>query len=608
MPFKIDGPMACCLVQAWRPSGVQFLLVSPVFARELVTAPRRIKHYVARGVYVAALLMLMGTAWLVLAGSQTIRNYGDLARFGSMLFQILAPLQLAVAIFFSALFTASSVSQEKDRKTLVLLLMTELSNFELVVGKLCASLLTVIVLILAALPVFMSLLLVGGVNVSQILAVFAVTIASAIAAGSLGSTIALWREKTFQALAMTALAIVALFAVSEVLIYLGGDRWFRGAELAVWATSLSPWRSVLLATAPATEDLSIAGFAMRPESLFVLGAVCFTFLINSVAIRKVRLWNPSRAIRQTQSSRNAGTDLSTTEHEQVQQQTMRAQSHRVVGSYPVLWREVQTWAYGKRVLAVRFGYLLLASFALWGIHALVQSGNVSIVVLPFFLISLFLVNSQAVTAISNERDMKTLDLLLVTDVTPREFVFGKLVGVFFNTKEMVALPLVACGLLLWWGAISLEDAIYLGLGLMVINLFVAVLGLHCGLIHENSRISIATSLGTVFFLFVGIATCMRIMVAFSGSFGYQLAPFLAFMLGGGVGLYVSLGARNASAAIFCAAFTCPFLTFYAITSYLQAQTLAPFLVASATYMFTTLTMLIPAISEFDLASGRMTEE
>ena len=64
------------------------------------------------------------------------------------------------------------------------------------------------------------------------------------------------------------------------------------------------------------------------------------------------------------------------------------------------------------------------------------------------------------------------------------------------------------------------------------DFFVAVLGLHCGLIHGNSRTAIATSLGTVFFLFIGIATCMRIMVAFSGSFGYQLAPFLAFMLGG----------------------------------------------------------------------------
>ena len=584
------------------------MLVSPVFARELVTAPRRVKHYVARGVYVAALLMLMGTAWLVLAGSQTIRNYGDLARFGSMLFQILAPLQLAVAIFFSALFTASSVSQEKDRKTLVLLLMTELSNFELVVGKLCASLLTVIVLLLAALPVFMSLLLVGGVNVSQILGVFAVTIASAVAVGSLGSTIALWREKTFQALAMTALSIVALFAFSEVLIYLGSDQWFGGQDFMLWAKSFSPWRSVLLATAPAAGDLSIGGFGVRPEFLFLLIAICFALLVNSVAIWRVRLWNPARTIRQTQVSGDAGADGSAAELGSDEEQTMQQAPHRVVGAYPVLWREVQTWAYGKRVLAVRLGYLLLACFALWGTHALVESGNVSITVLPFFLISLFLVNSQAVTAISTERDMKTLDLLLVTDVTPREFIFGKLVGVFFNTKEMVALPIIVCGLLFWWGAIGVEDGIYLGLGLCVINLFVAVLGLHCGLIHENSRISIATSLGTVFFLFVGIATCMRIMVAFSGSFGYQLAPFLAFMLGGGVGLYVSLGARNASAAIFCAAFTCPFLTFYAITSYLQAQTLAPFLVASATYMFTTLTMLIPAVSEFDLASGRMTEE
>ena len=130
------------------------MVVSPVFVRELVTAPRRVKHYVARGVYVAALLMLMGTAWLVLAGTQTIRNLGDLARFGAMLFQILAPLQLAVAVFFAAIFTASSVSQEKDRKTLMLLLMTDLSNTELVLGKLLASMLTVLVLILAAFPVF----------------------------------------------------------------------------------------------------------------------------------------------------------------------------------------------------------------------------------------------------------------------------------------------------------------------------------------------------------------------------------------------------------------------------------------------------------------------
>jgi hypothetical protein len=145
-------------------------------------------------------------------------------------------------------------------------------------------------------------------------------------------------------------------------------------------------------------------------------------------------------------------------------------------------------------------------------------------------------------------------------------------------------------------------------GLAVLYAFAAVLGLHAGMIYENSRAAIATSLGTVFFLFVGVATCMRIMIAFSGSFQAQLQPFLAVMLGGGVGLYLALGARNPSAAIGVAAFVCPLATFYAITSFLLDYTLAVFLVTAGAYGFTTAAMLVPAIYEFDVATGRTTGE
>ncbi len=48
----------------------------------------------------------------------------------------------------------------------------------------------------------------------------------------------------------------------------------------------------------------------------------------------------------------------------------------------------------------------------------------------FFLVSLVLVNALAVTSITNERDGQALDLLLVTDLSPNEFMFGKLGGVF----------------------------------------------------------------------------------------------------------------------------------------------------------------------------------
>jgi hypothetical protein len=172
------------------------LLIGPVFTREVVTAPRRSRLYVSRAAYVAGLLVLMCTAWLLLAGTQVVRNVGDMARFGAMLFQILAPLQLALAIFFSALLAASAVTQEKDRRTLVLLLLTNLSNSELVLGKLLASLLGGLVLLAAALPLFMLSVLFGGVSFEQIARAFGVTLATAVVAGSIGSLLALWREKT----------------------------------------------------------------------------------------------------------------------------------------------------------------------------------------------------------------------------------------------------------------------------------------------------------------------------------------------------------------------------------------------------------------------------
>ena len=224
---------------------------------------------------------------------------------------------------------------------------------------------------------------------------------------------------------------------------------------------------------------------------------------------------------------------------------------------PILWREIRTWAYGRKMLVIRLAYLLLFAAGRRAACTGCCAGGQPLAsarrprpCVPLLLLSLVLVNAQAVTSLTSERDARALDLLLVTDLTPKEFVFGKLGGVFYNTKEMVLLPLLLC-VYLWPGRRPEpgEPRSTCSAGWPCSYAFVAVLGIHAGMIYDNSRTAIATSLGTVFFLFVGVATCMRIMVAFSGSFQAQFQPFLAFMLGGGVGLYVALGARNPSTAI-----------------------------------------------------------
>ena len=62
--------------------------------------------------------------------------------------------------------------------------------------------------------------------------------------------------------------------------------------------------------------------------------------------------------------------------------------------------------------------------------------------LPAAILSLLMVNAQGVTSLTSERDTGALDLLLVTELSPRQFIYGKLYGVLYNVKEMIAVPVL----------------------------------------------------------------------------------------------------------------------------------------------------------------------
>jgi ABC-type transport system involved in multi-copper enzyme maturation permease subunit len=599
-------------------------LIGPVFTRELVTAPRRMRFYLSRALYVAGLLILVSTAWGLYTGTQNVRSVGDTARFGAAIFQILAVLQLTLALFFGALLTASAVAQEKDRRTLVLLLLTHLSNSELVLGKLLASVLNVLLMLLAAVPFFMMIALFGGVSFEQIGRVFLVTFATVLAAASAGSMIALAREKTFLSLAQTTL--VLFFWLGGWALVSGGlfgESW-AGISTSQWAAMFSPFHAVVEAARPVLPgDESFPVFG-SPVYAFLAVAAVLAVLVNGWAILRVRVWNPSREAAPRGEEAEATALSVETNIDQVKPRSVHAArgETRRVWENPVLWREVCTWAYGRRMLLVHLAFLTICGAAAFvldsaarGLHnthpnsllARELETRIAMTLAPLFVLSLVLINALAVNSITNERDLGALDLLLVTDISPFEFVFGKLGGVFWVCKWIVVPPLLLCAYLWWRGPLSFENLAYLVFGLLVMDAFVAMLGIHVGMAYSNSRTAVAVSLGTVFFLLLGVGTSMRIMVSFSGSFQMQLMPFMAVMFGGAAGLYAALGLRNPSPAIFLAALACPVATFVAITSFLNGQTLGVFVIATLAYSFATAAMLIPALFEFDVATGRTTD-
>jgi hypothetical protein len=244
---------------------------------------------------------------------------------------------------------------------------------------------------------------------------------------------------------------------------------------------------------------------------------------------------------------------------------------------------------------------------------------------PVAVLSLLLVAAQAATAITSERDTGALDLLLVTDLTPQEFIFGKLGGIAYNTKEYLIPPLILAFIYAWYellasppqghpeaaGPMNASSLLCVLGGSLVLLTFATVLGVHVALRTQNSRMAIINTLSTVFFLSVGTGICIA-LILINGRFEYQWGSFVFFVVAGVGGLWYVLSGDRPSTALSIASWVCPFAVFYTVANLLvakpgsteSADPLVPFLVISAAFGFATAAMLVPLLSEFDVALGR----
>ena len=97
------------------------------------------------------------------------------------------------------------------------------------------------VVLAASVPVFALVSLLGGVGRDQIGWSLAICTAAALAAGSWGTLVAFWREKTFQTLAISVLGTVLFLGVLEA----GAVYWGSSSPVGRIAAMLNPYRALL---------------------------------------------------------------------------------------------------------------------------------------------------------------------------------------------------------------------------------------------------------------------------------------------------------------------------------------------------------------------------
>src|SRR5713226_6150868 len=260
-------------------------------------------------------------------------------------------------------------------------------------------------------------------------------------------------------------------------------------------------------------------------------------LLNGFGIVMLRVWNPSgEPIMQREMF-----GATPSEPERIHAAPGKA---RRVWANPILWREIATRAYGRRPLLVKTAYFvvlaLVCYYALFAMEPRELSAAWGLG--PIGILSLLLISAQSVTSITSERDLGSLDLLVITDLSPREFILGKIFGILYNTKEYILPPLSLIVIYATRGQLgaaprahgdmlaakNIEGAICISIALVILMAFTVMLGIHVALRSDNSRFAAINTLGTIFFLSVGTAVCIY-LIRINGRFEYQWLSFAGFI-------------------------------------------------------------------------------
>ncbi len=444
--------------------------LGPVFASEWRMASRRWHTYALRSLTVLLLLGLMTPVWYSWSEATTARR----AEMNKVFYGWAAMIILGLVGLAAPAATAGAICQDKARGSLTLLFVTELSDAEIVLGKLAARLVPVLGMILCVAPVLVLGTVFGGVAPVALVEVLLVVLSCAVFGCSLALAMSVWGRKTHEVLMATyVFGILYLLAAP---IYSGLQAMLPAAWQSSWLPSFwgvlryNPIFLVLAATGgsppiPVTLGTYATFLGMGLAASAGLVAVA-TWRVRAVVIRQ--LGRGPRAPRTGRLGLLA----------------RRAWPGPSLDRNPVLWRECRWRRPSRWGLAVWGIYVLLCvgfgGFAIagmihgdrWGrelgagVNGL-QAGA-----------GLLLLSASAATSLAEERQRGGLDVLMATPLSTREIVWGKWRGAFRGVPPLLAPTLALAAALAahtgrYWG-VALLAALILAQGAAITSLGLAL--------------------------------------------------------------------------------------------------------------------------------------
>jgi ABC-type transport system involved in multi-copper enzyme maturation permease subunit len=421
--------------------------LGPVFFYECLSNSRRWQTYAIRSAGVALLLAAIAT--IAMPNTTIDARYAleQYAALGEAYFYGLIGVELTLVMLAAPAATAGAICVDRARGTLAHMLATDLSDPEIVLGKLGARLLPVLGLVACSWPVLALSSLLGGIDPQALALAFAIILAVALLGCSMAMALSVWARKPHE--------VVLIVCTFWALVLLVWPIWYvlAGKTLvgppADWSLLANPY---YLAFAPY--------FAPRRFGLWDYVAFFAATLGAAVALAVLAIWRmrpvARRGTNESRKRRRLGW---------VGRLSRRLPGPSLDGN-PVLWREwhrsrPSRWA---TILGVLVGGSAGAACVVGAVSALIEGLDerardvpigLIVQVWPGWLIvgvcgailqlifGLLMLSAAAPTSMAEERQRGSLDLLAATTLSTPTIVLGKWLAML----RQVALLAIGPGLL-----------------------------------------------------------------------------------------------------------------------------------------------------------------
>lgn len=200
-------------------------IMNPIYKRDITVSARSYKLALVLVIFnaILTLVALLNMYSMLTQVKQTAQmqysSFLDLYVFVSV-------LEFVMLVFIMPAITAGSISGERERRTLDMMLTTKMTPAQLVLGKLLSSLSTVMLMIISSLPILAMVFVYGGVTLTDISKLLLCYIAAALFIGSLGICCSALCKKTMISTVISygfmILVVIGTYGINQLAFYMSG--------------------------------------------------------------------------------------------------------------------------------------------------------------------------------------------------------------------------------------------------------------------------------------------------------------------------------------------------------------------------------------------------